>query len=534
MGISQFIMSNHRRRRPCRSNQRTLRFEALETRRVLTLDVDLQSLFNVDGVRTGDDIGLDPAEDTLDGIYQLATATAIEELDFEVVGFSRDGIPDDGRFGRVTLGYRNDDDGNNTLQLLSNPSGPASVADIDVVDGQYTEVLLAANSTNDTSGITVRLHYADGSSTNLTTTLPDWLNSSFLPIDSGDAHLENLVTGFDRVEVATDKIEDVDLASIQLATFPVDSGKTLQRLEVELTNPAIDGTRLNIFGVTLNGDFDYGDAPFSGQTLLADNGARHFLGRPGPTLGSVQVDAETLEDNAFSDDLDGTDDEDGVSFVNDGKLFVDTRAEVAVTLGNVSADGNLLDAWIDFDGDAILEPHEQVFDSLDLGSTSGTQILEFEVPFDAVNGVTHARFRISSTGGLEPHGAAIDGEVEDHLVTIQSDVPQFLHLVGVDFGASNGTSPNRWTTISEIPTPSAEGVTTSNLISEDGFRSPYALQLVSNSTQTIQSFLFGDEIPNLPQHSQSLSGVDGGLSTSSADQFHSDSGLVGASPQRDV
>ena len=44
--------------------------------------------------------------------------------------------------------------------------------------------------------------------------------------------------------------------------------------------------------------------------------------------------------------------------------------------------------------------------------------LSFTVPLGASSGLTFARFRLSSAGGLLPTGAAADGEVEDYRVEI--------------------------------------------------------------------------------------------------------------------
>ena len=48
----------------------------------------------------------------------------------------------------------------------------------------------------------------------------------------------------------------------------------------------------------------------------------------------------------------------------------------------------------------------------------GVTSLNIAVPVGATVGVTFARFRISTAGGLEPTGLASDGEVEDHQVTV--------------------------------------------------------------------------------------------------------------------
>jgi uncharacterized repeat protein (TIGR01451 family) len=105
-------------------------------------------------------------------------------------------------------------------------------------------------------------------------------------------------------------------------------------------------------------EFDFGDAPDSYGTLLADDGARHAVG--GPLLGSqVEPDSDGQpNDTATGDDNDGIDDEDGVTFTS---LLVQGQSATVT----VHASGELqLDAWIDFNGNGVFEhPAEQVFAS---------------------------------------------------------------------------------------------------------------------------------------------------------------------------
>ena len=137
----------------------------------------------------------------------------------------------------------------------------------------------------------------------------------------------------------------------------------------------------------------------------------------GPTLGSVR---DTEPDGVHSLLADGDDnagvpdDEDGVSFgsVQVGQL----GASVTVTVSNAPS-GARLDAWIDFNGDGSWGgPLEQIADSVLV--VNGSNVLTFDVPSTAADGTAIARFRLSTAGNLGVRGAAIDGEVEDHTVTI--------------------------------------------------------------------------------------------------------------------
>ena len=171
---------------------------------------------------------------------------------------------------------------------------------------------------------------------------------------------------------------------------------------------------------------DYGDAPASYSTLLADNGARHQI------KGDLYLGASQMPDAdgdgqpgplALGDDAANLADEDGVVFNTPLVPGKDTSTTVTAT-----GDG-YLDAWMDFNGDGDWDDAgEQIFASEQLND--GDTPLTFAVPDGAVSGDTFARFRFSSTGGLSYTGSAIDGEVEDHRVPVQPKVQG--NVVNVD------------------------------------------------------------------------------------------------------
>ncbi|MFT5327120.1 MAG: hypothetical protein ACI8P0_005008, partial [Planctomycetaceae bacterium] len=156
--------------------------------------------------------------------------------------------------------------------------------------------------------------------------------------------------------------------------------------------------------------FDFGDGPI--LTSAAVDGARHAA--TGPTLGATRdVENDGLESaSADTDDLNGTDDEDGVTF---GAITVGQQ-NATVTV-NVQGAVGKLDAWIDFNGDGSFNGvGEQIFDSVSV--LTGDNNLTFDVPAEAISGNTIARFRLSTLGGLAPTGLAADGEVEDYQVSL--------------------------------------------------------------------------------------------------------------------
>lgn len=156
---------------------------------------------------------------------------------------------------------------------------------------------------------------------------------------------------------------------------------------------------------------DFGDAPAPYPVSVAQNGARHDVA--GPTLGQT-IDSEVDGANSSLAAGDGSD-EDGVVFgaVNAGR----SDATVVVKVRNASLGGRV-DAWIDFNGNGSWsDPGEKIINSVAVTNNTDRRFT-FSVPANAVPGTSYARVRLSTAGGLTPTGAAPDGEVEDHRVTI--------------------------------------------------------------------------------------------------------------------
>ena len=160
---------------------------------------------------------------------------------------------------------------------------------------------------------------------------------------------------------------------------------------------------------------DLGDAPDTFGTLTSSFGPRHT--DTGPTLGpSRDTDADGQPTpNGDGDDTDtGGDDEDGITFA--GPIMAGAL-EASVTVNASSAAS--LDAWIDFNGDGTFAGgNEQIFTTQPVAA--GDNNLTFIVPADARQGATFGRFRLSTAGGLGPRGFAPDGEVEDHVLSVEN------------------------------------------------------------------------------------------------------------------
>ncbi len=153
---------------------------------------------------------------------------------------------------------------------------------------------------------------------------------------------------------------------------------------------------------------DFGDAPVSYQTLLANNGARHQI-VPSVYLGSL-IDAETDGQPcpmALGDDLNNLDDEDGVAVQN--TLLAGPGGYIFVT----ASTNGYLNAWIDHEPNGTwAELHDHVL--IDYPVNPGINYIHMIIhPFANV-GYTYARFRFSTMPGLNFYGPATDGEVEDY------------------------------------------------------------------------------------------------------------------------
>lgn len=204
---------------------------------------------------------------------------------------------------------------------------------------------------------------------------------------------------------------------------------------------------------------DYGDASAAYPTLLANNGARHFL-TPGFHLGTAadfELDGSPGV-SANGDDVAGTDDEDGVEFIS--PLWVDQSAVIAV----VASSNGVLNGWIDYGADGSwsqLEDH--VF--VDYALEPGTNLLSLNVPFDAKGTNTFARFRFSRVGGLLPHGPANDGEVEDYSVAVVPVADLSIAAVASPAPVAVGSNLTFQVAIDNVGPALATGVTVTNQFS---------------------------------------------------------------------
>jgi LruC domain-containing protein len=218
------------------------------------------------------------------------------------------------------------------------------------------------------------------------------------------------------------KIYRIDLSSLQ----PTTNNEELMALDVRAvkfsdgpSSSQNDGARCAsapLIDENTPSTIDFGDAPQSYATLLADNGPRHLL--DGQTyLGLMPPDGDyDGYSGADSDDSSlvneqSYDDEDGVNFVSSLEIGLDSVVSVYA-----SRDG-ILNAWFDWNGDGdFSDENEQ--NLVDISLTAGFNNLVLRVPDSAVSGNSWSRFRFSQQSGLNYNGGSSSGEVEDHAISI--------------------------------------------------------------------------------------------------------------------
>ena len=204
------------------------------------------------------------------------------------------------------------------------------------------------------------------------------------------------------------------------------------------TGSASDG-EVEDYLVLVQQSYDFGDVPDpSYPTLRASDGARHIL--DGMTYLGAGVDEELdgqPDVNALGDDT-GSDDEDGVVFTS--PIISGQNATVDVTASSTG----YLNAWVDFNNNGNWDDGgETIF--TDESLNAGLNSLSFAVPAGAPAGVKYARFRFDTGGGLSYDGIALDGEVEDYVLSV--DVPVELSSFSAEI--ADGLVQLSWTTQSE-------------------------------------------------------------------------------------
>lgn len=177
---------------------------------------------------------------------------------------------------------------------------------------------------------------------------------------------------------------------------------------------------------------DYGDAPDSYGTYRASNGPRHILGDL--RLGS-SWDAEsngTPNSNAEGDDnlADAINDEDGIQL--DLQYLANTQGSITAT---ISGGSGWLAGWFDWNRNDVFDnPSERAVWQV---VVEGNNVINFNVPVDAAQGTSFARFRLAKTSteieNPTSSSNTCDGEVEDYEVSIVAAEIDFGDLPNIPY-----------------------------------------------------------------------------------------------------
>ncbi|MDR1384581.1 MAG: GEVED domain-containing protein, partial [Planctomycetaceae bacterium] len=218
--------------------------------------------------------------------------------------------------------------------------------------------------------------------------------------------------------------------------------------QYQLANLTTDGQVRSAVTI-LNDDsgtngFDFGDAPASYGTLLADNGARHIMTGPAlykPSANSSirAVDSEAdgrPSTNADGDNTYTSNDENGIEFVESWTVGNTVYFKAYVT------EDCYLKAWFDWNHDGSFSGSDEESEVFELNA--GENTIAIQSPDNAKDGKTYARFRVVSKddyGTIEEcdeklkwYGSAKSGEVEDYTVTLETKLATSNQSYYVDNG----------------------------------------------------------------------------------------------------
>lgn len=216
-----------------------------------------------------------------------------------------------------------------------------------------------------------------------------------------------------------------------------------------------------VFVVLGNGDGTFQAATMLTQGLVVNDAPFRLALADLDNDGLVEIITDV--GNAVAIFTASPDDEEGVTFPTQA-IGTTRQGSVTINLQNADANSNLLDAWIDFNRDGDWnDDGEQIFAGFNLGTANGPQSLTFTVPSITVAGQSFARFRLSTTGINTPGGFAIDGEVEDHAVTLvavpANAAPTITDVANQTTTVGTATGPLAFT-IGDAETPVAALVVT--------------------------------------------------------------------------
>ena len=251
-------------------------------------------------------------------------------------------------------------------------------------------------------------------------------------------------------------LESGHFASGTQSTLPGTSTQQEAALDPQLTTGTrkhltdLDWAALDDLGwdvTAVAGPTDYGDAPDATtgtgpgnyQTRSADSGPSHAIVN-GLMIGTAADgdDGNLQNPTATADNVAGSADE-GFDLSNSLFLVEGVAGTINVNVTNTLGTAATLYGWVDFNSNGIFETSERASVAVPNGTNNGSVSLNFGASAIGSAGNTFARFRLSTdTAASSSTGAAANGEVEDHAITVLTQTTAFDSLPSFNWSASNG------------------------------------------------------------------------------------------------
>ncbi|MEL7038625.1 MAG: GEVED domain-containing protein, partial [Cyanobacteria bacterium J06592_8] len=294
------------------------------------------------------------------------------------------------------------------------------------------------------------------------------------------------------------------IESITYSNSAANPNETPRTIEVQVTDP--DNLTSNTAQTTITlAPTDFGDAPATYGN--PSHGINQDVG-----LGTATIDAEAGGQptvDASGDDVTNIDDEDAFTTLPTLATNTTTYSITVPVTNNTGGNVNVA-AWIDFNLDGTFQNDEGVNTTVADGSNTGTLSWDATTApglLDITNGVSYARFRISTDPNLTAIDAATDGEVEDYTLTILA--PPTVDLDG-DNDGTDFTTPFTGTPIAignnvQVTDPDSPNISqavitltnpedgTAETLDIDPANVPAGITVTGNGTSTIT--LSGDATP---------------------------------------
>ncbi|MFK7923858.1 MAG: SdrD B-like domain-containing protein [Bacteroidia bacterium] len=257
---------------------------------------------------------------------------------------------------------------------------------------------------------------------------------------NGDYSFGNLIAD-DYQVVLNRTLAPLDIADLTTTNADVPSGGTIALSgpnvyqSIPLTNNISDAD----FAFVVNVDFDFGDLPDPYRTTNDANPLAAYHQIPSVTtlyLGST-VDSETdgqRSGDAYGDDSAGSDDEDGVTFINEFGWSVGSTDIGNGGIVDVIVTGSgWLAAWMDFNQDGDFGDVGEMM--ISQAVNTGTVRYNFDIPNGTtLTGEYFSRFRLFESEPIVPlassAGYANNGEVEDYVISLQPLPVEVLEFKG--------------------------------------------------------------------------------------------------------